>query len=503
MPVRNKMRHRRGKGVGISERFDLVVLGGGAAGLLASLTAAGVGARVALVEAREQPGGDCLFTGCVPSKSLIASANLAHAFRTADRLGLEPSEPGIDFARVMERVEAVIAEAGRRDRPEELEARGVRVIRGHGRFLAPGLLGVGDAQVGYRAAIIATGALPVIPEVAGIDGTLPLTSESVFELRELPRRLAVLGGGSVGVELAQAFARLGSKVSIIEAQERLLPTEDPEAARLLEQALIGEGIELRLGARASRVEPGSGGSGALVLERGERVVYDRLLVAVGRRPSVERLGLEQVGVAVDARGAVQVDGALKTTGERIYAAGDVIAGPMFTHVAGYHGLLAAGNALFRTRRTVDHSHVPHVVFTDPELARVGMTEQEAAEHLGEPPLILRHDYADSDRAMTAGEAHGLAKLVADGRGRLLGATIFAPAAGESIAEVTRLVSEGKKVADLSQMMHAYPTFSEGPARAADEWWTVRYLNPRGRRLLYPLLRLLGTVGSRRRATRSE
>lgn len=485
----------------MSDRFDLVVLGGGAAGLLASLTAARVGARVALVEAREQPGGDCLFTGCVPSKSLIASANLAHALRTADRLGLEPSEPEIDFARVMARVKEVIGEAGHPDTADHLASRGVRAIRGRGQFLGPGVLAVGDLRLGYRAAIIATGAVPLIPDIAGLDQARPLTSETVFELRELPRRLAVLGGGAVGVELGQAFARLGSTVAILEATERLLPTEDAEAARLLEQTLRGEGIALHLGARVSRVEPEAGGSGALVLETGARVAYDRILVAVGRRPSVERLGLENVGVEADARGAVRVDATLKTSGERIYAAGDVIAGPMFTHVAGYHGLLAAGNALFRTRRTVDHSHVPRVVFSDPEFAAVGMTEQQATERLGRAPLVFRHDYAESDRALTAGKARGLAKLVADGRGRLLGATIFAPAAGESIAEVTRLVSEGKKVAVLSQMMHAYPTFSEGPARAADEWWTFRYLNPRGRRLLHPLLRLLRSAEPRRRATR--
>jgi pyruvate/2-oxoglutarate dehydrogenase complex dihydrolipoamide dehydrogenase (E3) component len=465
-------------------RYDLVVLGGGTAGLVASTVAAGVGARVALVEQAEQPGGDCLFTGCVPSKSLIASAKLAQSLRTADRLGLEPLEPRIDFARVMERVAAVIERAGVRDTAEHLESQGVEVVRAVGRFARPGLIEAGGRRLPYRAALIATGSRPALPPIPGLAEADPLTNEMVWALRELPARLTILGGGPTGVELGQAFARLGSRVAIVEAERELLPREEPEAGRFVADTLEGEGVAVHRGAPTERVEPGA------IVTGGERVEFDRLLVALGRRPQTDGLGLEEVGVELTPSGAVQVDERLRTTGKRILAAGDVTGQLYFTHVAGYHGIVAAANALFHARQSVDHSTVPWVTFTDPEIARVGATEAQARERLGSEPLVFRHNYSESDRALTAGEAQGFAKLVCDRRGHLLGATIVGPAAGESIAEVARLVRERKKAASLSQQVHAYPTFTEAPARAADEWWQYKYLNPRGRRRLKPLLALM-------------
>jgi pyruvate/2-oxoglutarate dehydrogenase complex dihydrolipoamide dehydrogenase (E3) component len=470
-------------------RYDLVVLGGGTAGLVASTTAAGLGARVVLVEEAEQPGGDCLFTGCVPSKSLIASASLAHRMRTAERLGLARAEPSVDFARVMQRTREVIERAGARDTVAALESQGVEVVRATGRFVRPGIVEAGERRLVYRAALIATGSRPAMPPIPRLGDAHPLTSENLWDLRELPRRLAVLGGGPVGVELAQAFSRLGSTVEVVEAETELLPREDREAGRFVAEVLEAEGIAVHRGGAAERVEPIAGGAGVLVTGK-SRVEFDRLLVALGRTPRTGGLGPENVGVELDGAGAVRVDARLRTTGDRIWAAGDVTGALYFTHVAGYHGLVGAANALFHARRSVDHSAIPWVTFTDPEVARVGLTERQARERLGVDPLVFRYDYADSDRALTAGEAHGFAKLVCDGRGRLLGATIVAPAAGESIAEVARLVREHEKVAALSQQVHAYPTFSEGPARAADEWWRHKYLNPRGRRRLAPLLALL-------------
>ena len=355
----------------MSKRYDLVVIGGGTAGLIASLTAARLGARVALVE-RSAPGGDCLYTGCVPSKSLIASATLAHAMRGADRLALEPVEPRLDFARVMERVQEVIAAAGETDAPEYLRSRGVEVIPAQGRFRGPGVAAAGDRQLRYRAALIATGSAPVVPPLPGIAEVEPLTNETVFDLRERPRRLAVLGGGAIGVELGQAFARLGSEVTIVEAAPRLLGREEPEAAELLAGVLEEEGVGVSCGAAIERVEAGGDGSGALVGRRsGEpyRLAFDRLLVAVGRRTVTDGLGLESVGVELDPDGAVGVDEFLRTSGDRIYAAGDAIGRLYFTHVAGYHVLLAVANALFRARRRLDHGAVPWVTFTDPVIAR--------------------------------------------------------------------------------------------------------------------------------------
>jgi pyruvate/2-oxoglutarate dehydrogenase complex dihydrolipoamide dehydrogenase (E3) component len=475
------------------KRYDLVVLGGGAAGLTAARICARLGGRVALVEAAPQPGGDCLFSGCVPSKSLIAAAKLAHLMRTAQRVGLEPVDPRIDFARVMERIEAVVERAGAPDTAAALRSDGVEVLRATGRFARPGVVEAGGRDLPYRAALIATGSRPAFPPIPGLPDADPLTNETLWALRELPRRLAVLGGGPVGVELAQALARLGARVTIVESEPQLLPREEPEAGRLVAETLRAEGVDVRCGARAERVEGGSGGAGALVLDGGGRVEFDRLLVATGRRSQVEELALERVGVELTDAGAVRVDGGLRTTGDRIWAAGDVTGQLLFTHVAAYHALVAMVNALFRARRRVDHATVPWVTFADPEVARVGLTESEARARLGGDPVVLRHDYAHSDRALTMGEAHGFAKLVADRRGRLLGATIVAPGAGESIAEVARLVGEGRDAAALSQQVHAYPTLAEGPARAADEWWTHKYLNPRGRRRMRPVLALLRAI----------
>ncbi|MGI8804308.1 MAG: FAD-dependent oxidoreductase, partial [Thermoleophilaceae bacterium] len=279
----------------MSSRYDLVVLGGGAAGLVAAQTAAALGARVVLVERQKQPGGDCLFTGCVPSKSLIASAKLAHDMRTADRLGLDPREPEPDLARVMERVQRVIEQAGEPDTPAALAAKGVEVLRAAARFVGPGKVEVGERTLSYRAALIATGSVPTIPDLPGLAEADPLTNETVFALRELPERLAVLGGGPVGVELAQAFARLGARVEIVEASGTLLPKAEHEAGRFIGSVLEEEGVQVHTGSPAERFESGEGGgSGRLVTAEGNEIGYDRLFVALGRRAVTGDLGLETV-----------------------------------------------------------------------------------------------------------------------------------------------------------------------------------------------------------------
>jgi pyruvate/2-oxoglutarate dehydrogenase complex dihydrolipoamide dehydrogenase (E3) component len=340
----------------MGRRYDLVVLGGGTAGLIASLYAARVGARVALVEQAEQPGGDCLFTGCIPSKSLIASARLAHDMRTADRLGLEPSEPSVDFARVIDRMQEVIRRAGVHDTADYLESEGVEVVRAVGRFARPGVVEAEGREFRFRAAIIATGSRPAVPPIPGLEGADFLTNETVLDLRELPPRLTVLGGGPVGCELGQAFARLGSGVEIVEAAPVLLPGEDAEAGRFIADTLAREGVRPLLGAPVTRVEPEDGGGVLLAGQR--RIEYERLLVALGREPASDGLGLENVAVDVDENGFVKVDARLRTTGDRIWAAGDAVGRMYFTHVAGHQGLTAMANALFRARRSFDYGAVP-------------------------------------------------------------------------------------------------------------------------------------------------
>jgi pyruvate/2-oxoglutarate dehydrogenase complex dihydrolipoamide dehydrogenase (E3) component len=469
--------------VGSGNRYDLVVLGGGTAGLVSSMIAAGAGARVALVE-RGRTGGDCLWTGCVPSKSLIAAAGLAYRMRHAESVGLQPVTPRVDFARVMEHVSRAIATIAPHDSPKRLREAGVEVIEAEGRFVAPGRIETPGRTLRWRTAIIATGSDPVAPPLDGLQQADPLTTDTLWELRELPRRLVVLGGGPIGCELAQAFARLGSRVTLVEMADRLLLKEEPEASALIAGRLRGEGVDVRTQTRAGAVRDGE-----LLLDDGETLAFDRVLVAAGRAPGTRGIGLDAVGVNVDDRGAVIVDDRLRTGGRGIYAAGDVTGQWAFTHVAGHHARVAASNALFHTRSTVSET-IPWVTFTDPEIARVGLSEAQARERWGDRVKTARFDYARSDRAITSGEAYGFAKLIADSRGRLVGATIAAPGGGEAIAELTAWVSQAAKLAVVSRTVHAYPTLAEGPARAADEHLAARYATPRMRAMARPLLSLL-------------
>jgi pyruvate/2-oxoglutarate dehydrogenase complex dihydrolipoamide dehydrogenase (E3) component len=485
----------------VSARYDLVVLGGGTGGLVSSMIAAGVGARVALVE-RARTGGDCLWTGCVPSKSLIAAASLAHRMRHADAVGLARLEPQIDLARVMDHVQDAIRTIEPQDSPERLRAAGVEVIEAEGRFVARGTIEAGGRELSYRAAIIATGSEPRLPPIAGLEDSQPLTTETVWQLRKLPARLVVLGGGPVGCELAQAFGRLGARVTLVEMADRLLLKEEPRASQLIATRLRSEGIDVRLGARANALRESEDGTGReLVLDEPTResIPFDRILLATGRAPRTKQLGLEMVGVQTDGDGAVVVDSRLRTTAPSIFAAGDVTGLLPFTHVAAHHARVATPNALFHARATVEAT-IPWATFTDPEVARVGLTEQQARERWGERVSVAEFDYANLDRAITAGEAYGFAKLVAAPRRRLVGATLAAPAAGEAIAELTAWVSRRATLDTVSQTVHAYPTLAEGPARAADAQLAARYSSPSVRAIARPLLAVMRAIErtSRRR-----
>ena len=472
----------------MSRTYDLVVLGGGTAGLVSSTIAAGVGARVALVE-RARPGGDCLWTGCVPSKSLIAAAKLTDRMRHADRVGLVPVRPEVDFARVMARVQQAIAAIEPHDSPARLRAEGVEVIVGEGCFVDRRTLEVDGRRLRFASAIVATGSEPAVPPLDGLEGPEVLTTDTVWDQRELPSKLVVLGGGPIGCELGQAFARLGSGVVLVELAERLLGREEPAAGALIAERLAEDGVDVRLGARALEVDRPPDGPPGLVLDGPggrETVPFDRVLVATGRRPRTTGIGLEAAGVEVDERGAVVTDARLRTSARRIFAAGDVTAQLPFTHVAAHHARVAAVNALLGTRRSVDDT-IPWVTFTDPEVARVGLTEADARARWGDRAIVARSDYAALDRAITEGEPRGFALLVADPRGRLVGATVAAPGAGEAIAELTARIKAGDKIDRLSTTVHAYPTLAEGPARAADEHLRRRYAQPRYRLLARPVL----------------
>lgn len=470
----------------------MAVIGGGTAGLVAARTAAGLGARVVLIERDGRgPGGDCLWTGCVPSKALIAAAELAHRFRTAGSVGLTPAEPEIDFARVMEHVDAARRAIEPEDSADALRRDGVEVLRGSARFTGPSSLAVdGAPPLRFRTALIATGSHPVVPDIDGLAAGDPLTNETVWDLRERPGRLAILGGGPIGCELGQAFGRLGTQVTVVEQLGHLLAKEEPEARELIAARLRADGVDVRLGSRAARVEDGR----TLVLADGTGIEFERILVAAGRRPRTEGLGLAEAGVELDEHGGISVDERLATTAKGIYAAGDAVTALPFTHVAGYHGRTVAANALFHARTKVSYDAVPWATFTDPEVGRVGLTEAQARERFGGEASIVKHDYAHNDRAITAGETHGFAKLVGDPKGRLVGATVAAPRGGESIAELAAWIRTGAKIDAVSQSVHAYPTFSEGPARAADDYLRGKYLTPRVRRFTRPALALLRRIG---------
>ena len=470
-------------------RYDLAIIGGGTAGLVSARSAAGLGARVVLIE-RERPGGDCLWTGCVPSKSLIAAADLAHKMRHADVLGLEPTEPRFDFARVMAHVHGAQRTIEPHDSADSLRRDGVDVIEGSGAFAGPGRIAVNGRTIEYRSALIATGSRPNTPDIEGLSETDPLTNETVWDLTEQPRRLAVLGGGPIGCELGQAFRRLGSEVAIVQRRGYVLAKEEPEARELIAERMREDGVDLRLGCRPVRVD------GELVIEREgqqDRLAFDRVLVAAGRSPQTAGMGLETVGVETDERGAVKVDESLATTAKHVYAAGDAVSALPFTHVAAYHARTVLTNALFKRRAKVDYSAVPWCTFTAPEVGRVGMNEEQARERFGDDVTVTSFPYEDNDRAITASETHGFAKLVGGPKGKLVGATVAAAHGGESIAELAAWVRMGRRIDDVSQTVHAYPTFSEGQARAADEHLRRKFFNDRVRTVTKPLLAVLRAV----------
>lgn len=436
--------------------WDLLVVGGGSAGLVGARTAASFGASVLMAE-RDRPGGDCLWTGCVPSKALLAAAGAAADARRAARLGVHAGPVRVAFDEVTAHVRAAIATIEPVDSAEAMRAAGVAYAAATARFTGAGTADVGGTPVRFRQALIATGSVPAIPAVAGLDGASPRvrTSDTVWDLTGLPARLVVLGGGTVGCELGQAFARLGSQVTLVEAADRLLGAEDPDAAALLTRALAADGATVLTGVAVAAVEH-TAGDVRVVLADGRRLAADVVLVAAGRRPDHRGLGLDAAGVGTDGHGAVTVDAGLRTTNPRIWAAGDVTGHPRFTHVAGVHGSIAAGNAVLGLRRRVDPL-VPRVTFTSPEVAAVGA----ATGH-----TVRTHPHTDLDRAVTDGDTAGFSRLVLDRRGRVIGATLVGPRAGESLAELTLAIRHGLRARDLAATTHPYPTYGDGPWNAA-------------------------------------
>jgi pyruvate/2-oxoglutarate dehydrogenase complex dihydrolipoamide dehydrogenase (E3) component len=473
-----------------ASRYDLVVVGAGTAGLVSALGAAGLGARVAMVE-RAFLGGDCLNHGCVPSKGVIRAARAVYDAREAGEFGVAAGPggpPQIDFAAAMARMRRLRAGIAHNDSAARAASLGVDVFLGAGRFMGPAALEVAGATLRFKRAVIASGARAAAPPIPGLEEAGYRTNETIFTLTSLPRRLAVIGAGPIGCELAQAFRRFGAEVTIVADGQRVLPREDPDASAVLQRQLEKEGVRLALGGKLLRVER-RGADRVLIVERGgltEEVACDELLVAIGRAPNVEGLGLEAAGVAFD-RAGVQVDARLRTTNRRIYAAGDVCSAFKFTHAADAMARMVLRNAFFFGRGRADSLVIPWATYTDPEVAHVGMSSALAAAK-GAAVRTLTVPFAEVDRAILDGEPEGFARIHVDAKsGRLLGATAVARHAGEMIGEPTLALGQRLSAAALSATIHPYPTQAEAWRKLGDAWQRTR-LTPRAKGLLAWIIR---------------
>jgi pyruvate/2-oxoglutarate dehydrogenase complex dihydrolipoamide dehydrogenase (E3) component len=469
--------------------YNVVVIGAGTAGLVTAAGTAALGGRVALVE-RHRMGGDCLNTGCVPSKALISSARLVQQIREGRRWGLEGQEPRFRFDDVMQRVRERRSRIAPHDSRERFESLGVDVFRGAARFVSPHEVAVDGLRLRARNFVIAAGSRAAMPDVEGLAYARPFTNETIFdELRAKPERMIVLGGGPIGCELGQAFARLGVKVTLLQSEARLLPKEDADVAELVRRRLEAEGVRVITAAKATRVTR-EGGLYRVRLEaegKGGEIEAEAMLVAAGRAPNLEGLDLERAGVAYDEKG-VKVNEHLQTTQPHIYAAGDVAGSYQFTHLADHHARTVVRNILLPWfKAKADVSALPWCTYTSPEVARVGLNEDQA-QRQGMAYDLWAEPLEDLDRAIVESEELGFAKvLTAKGNDRILGATIVSARAGDILHELVLAMKAGLGLKAISATIHAYPTFAEVTHKAADRYQRSR-LTPTLRRLFSWLYR---------------
>lgn len=456
-------------------QYDMIVIGGGTAGLVTSAGSAGIGARVALI-AQSRLGGECLWTGCVPSKAMIACARAAHEVRHAARFGVVARDVEVDFADVMRWIREAQQRIAPHDSPERFRSLGVDIIDGAASFVGYRRLTVNGNTLEARRITIATGSVPAIPPIDGLNTVPYLTNETVFDLEQQPRTLLILGGGPIGLELAQAFSRLGTTVYVIEMAAQLLPREDRELADMLGDCLKGDGVKLLLDTKATRVAAVDGSIqltatkavGGEVTLRG-----DALLVATGRKANIKTLDLEKSGIESNDHGIV-VDDTLKTSASGVWAGGDCVGPLRFTHVAEYDARLIVRNAFFPFARKANYGGIPWVTYTEPELAHVGLTEDQARDKYGDSVKAWREPFSQVDRAITDGHTSGMVKLITDRHGKILGGHILGHGAGNMIGEITMAMHNGLSVATLANTIHPYPTYTDAIRRAADEFQKSRF-----------------------------
>ena len=459
------------------ENYDLTIIGGGSAGLVLAVAGAKLGKKTALVE-KHLIGGDCLWTGCVPSKALLKAAKVAKDIQNADKYGISTSETKASWQKVMDYVRStqhIIEEE--HDNPERFREMGVDVIFGNGRFETRDSFVVEDREIGEtrtlksKRYVISTGSRPLAPPIPGLDESDYLDSENVWELEEMPRRLLVIGAGPIGIELGQAFHRLGSNVTIAQRSDRILTKEDTDVSVMVQQYLISEGIEIRLNTDITKIEKQEESVIVSFSDNSSAPLncnFDKILVAAGRAPNIESLGLEKIGIAVDKNGIV-VNDQLQTHVKNIYAAGDVIGHYLFTHVAAFQAQLLVRNFLLPFRKKIDYSVVPWTTFCDPEVARCGLTEIQARAQYGDVD-VFKLDQNDVDRAVADGETSGFSKVITTKwRGKIVGVHLVGTNAGEVVHEYVLAMQEGIPLRKLSSMIHVYPTYSTSVWRVAAKW----------------------------------
>lgn len=451
-------------------KTDICIIGGGSAGLSLAAGAAQMGAKVVLIEGHKM-GGDCLNYGCVPSKALIASAKHAHAMTDGGGFGVAPVAPGVDYAAAKDHVQRTIATIAPHDSVERFEGFGITVLRDYARFISKTEVQAGDTTVTARRFVVATGSSPLVPPIPGLDAVPVETNETIFDLRTRPDHLLVIGGGPIGLEMAQAHLRLGSKVTVIEGM-KALGKDDPELAAIALERLRAEGIEIAEDAMASEIR---GTAGAIEVEAKDGRVFrgTHLLMAVGRKPNLERLDLDKAGVEV-TRGGIKVDAGLRSvSNRRVYALGDVAGGLQFTHVAGYHATVAIRSILFGLPAKARTDHLPWATYIDPEMAHVGLTEEQAHKAHGRHAVTtVRFPYAENDRAVAEGKTTGLIKVMVV-KGRPVGASIVGAQAGELIGLWAMAIANRMKMSAVAGAVLPYPTLGEINKRAAGAYFAPK------------------------------
>ena len=467
-----------------NSQFDIAVIGAGSGGLSVAAAASQFGENVVLFE-KGKMGGDCLNYGCVPSKALLAAGKHAHAFSTGVEFGVASQIPKVDFAKAMGHVHDVIAGIEPHDSQERFESLGVTVVRHPARFIDANTIEAGGKQYKARRIVISTGSSPSAPPIPGLDTVDYFTNEDIFENKKLPEHLIIIGGGPIGMEMAQAHKRLGAKVTVLEAFQPL-GKDDPELTAIVLSHLKSEGVDIRAGAKIIAISKGKAkGSVEITLEgeagKNEILAGSHLLVAAGRKANVDGMNLEAAGIEYDRRG-IKVDKGLRTTNRKVYAIGDVAGGLQFTHVAGYHAGLAIKSILFRLPVKNETHVIPWVTYTDPELAHIGMTEEQAKKD-NRDHKVLRWHFAENDRARAERKTTGMIKAIVSGKGEILGCSIVAPNAGDLIQPWALAITSKLKIKAMIDMVAAYPTLSEVSKRAATSYYGDLPKKPMVRRII--------------------